>query len=88
LYATLNPAAPVIDSVVLGHLRFKLPYSYAEDRFSRICQIHANMESDFNQYLSTPHGELLVREFNLAYPNEHSYLTDQKKLDLVLWQIR
>lgn len=88
LYATINPSAPVIDSIVLRNMGLRLPYAGARDRISRICQIHATLERLFDAYLQTENGLYLVNEFNQMYPEVSTKVTEQKKLDLVLWQTR
>ena len=88
LYATINPAAPVIDSIVLRNVGLRLPYVGAADRSARICQVHAALSSIFDAYLNTRDGAFLVGEFDHAYPFAKDELTAQKKLDLVLWQTR
>lgn len=88
LYATVNPSFPVIDSVVLKNLGLRLPYAGANNRITKVCQIHASLTNLFNEYLKTLDGISLVKEFDLAYPDAKDKLTNQKKLDLVLWQTR
>ncbi|WP_417069215.1 hypothetical protein [Niveibacterium terrae] len=86
LIATLQPSKPVIDSVVLRNLGLRLPLPTAPDRVSKIVKIHAELERLFAAYLHTSDGEYLVQEFNRIYPNTGT--TDEKMLDLVLWQTR
>lgn len=88
LYATINPSAPVIDSIVLGNVGLRLPYFGAPNRATRICQIHGTLENLFDAYLNTSDGVYLINEFDRVYPDAKAKVTDQKKLDLVLWQTR
>lgn len=88
LYATINPSAPVIDSIVLGNVGLRLPYAGARDRAARICQIHAALGKLFDAYLETQDGLCLVNAFDQMYADAEVTITDQKKLDLVLWQTR
>lgn len=86
LIATLQASKPVIDSVVLKNLGLRLPSPTAPDRASKICKIYIELERLFAAYLHTSDGKYLVQEFNRVYPNTDT--TDEKKLDLVLWQTR
>ena len=86
LFATLNPAAPVIDSVVLKNLRLRLPYASAPDRAAQICRLHNELAFLFAAFLTTEVGRYLVKKFKCAYPN--ATVTEEKMLDLVIWQTR
>jgi len=88
LYATINPSAPVIDSIVLRNVGLRLPYVGAHDRADRICQIHVTLGALFDAYLQTKDGVYLVDMFDREYSEARVRITDQKKLDLVLWQLR
>ena len=88
LFATLHPTSPVIDSIVLKNLGLRLPTSTAAhpQRIGGIVQVHVDLASDFAAFLATPMGVYLVAAFNAIYPA--SRITDEKKVDLVLWQTR
>jgi hypothetical protein len=86
LYATLHPSAPVIDSVVLGNLGLRLPAANHPSRAAAIVAVHASLSALFASYLATTDGRYLVQAFDSMYPA--AGITDEKKLDLVLWQSR
>ena len=86
LYATLHPNAPVIDSVVLENLGLKLPSAEDPNRQAKVVGIHDALARTFADLLATAEGKYLVAAFRAAYPN--ASVTDEKALDLVLWQIR
>lgn len=86
LIATLHPSKPVIDSVVLKNLGLRLPPPNVQDRAQRICDIHGELEHLFAAYLDTHNGQYLAEAFNHTYPS--TGVTNEKKLDLVLWQTR
>lgn len=48
--------------------------------------IHAALTKTFADLLATAEGKYLVASFRTAYPK--AAVTDEKALDLVLWQIR
>ena len=85
LFATLNPAAPVIDAWVLVNTGIKLPYAGAKNRLQDICKVHRDLGMLFTTYLTTPDGHYLVNEFIKRY---RACVTPEKMLDLVLWQTR
>jgi hypothetical protein len=86
LFATLNPSAPLIDSVVLKNLGLRLPYASAPDRAAQICKLHQKMVCLFAAFLKMENGRHLVHEFKRVYPTAN--VTEEKMLDLVLWQTR
>lgn len=85
MFATLHPSAPVIDSWVLLNTGRKLPYAKAKNRLQAICTVHANLGTDFSDYLANVDGQYLVSEFTRLYG---SGMTSEKMLDFVLWQTR
>jgi hypothetical protein len=87
LIATLDPSQPVIDSVVLGNLRRKLPpRGDVSARLGKIIRLHGYLAQTFASYLKTENGRYLVRRFREVYPDTR--LSKVKMLDLVLWQTR
>lgn len=56
LFATLNPSAPVIDSVVLKNLGLRLPYATTPDRALQICKLHHTLAWTFAGFLDTESG--------------------------------
>jgi hypothetical protein len=86
LVATLQTSKPVIDSVVLKNVDLRLPSQKSPDRTLEICKLYKKLEYLFADYLQSSEGKYLVKEFNRLYPQMG--VTDEKKLDLVLWQTR
>jgi hypothetical protein len=86
LVATLDPVQPVIDSVVLKNIGFKLPAAASADRFSEIESLHRRLAEVYWEYLASESGRDLVKRFRESYPD--AQVTETKMLDLVLWQSR
>lgn len=86
LHATLHPNSPVIDSVVLENLGLKLPSATDPKRLQKIVDIHKCLAESFADILAPKDGKHLIATFRTAYPN--AAVTDEKALDLILWQIR
>jgi hypothetical protein len=86
LVATIDPKMPVIDSIVLKNLKFKLPYSYDKEREIKILKIYQTLIKEFSLFLKTESGKYLVEQFAKEYPT--SKISKTKMLDLILWQTR
>lgn len=87
LVATLDTSQPVIDSVVLRHLRLRLPqHGQPLDRIASIVAVHESIAYHFAEYLAAPIGRYLVTRFRGLYP--HVAVTEIKILDLLLWRTR
>lgn len=86
LFATLNPTAPIIDSVVLKNLGVRLPSAGTQERTAKICEVHKHLAHLFSDFLATDMGAYLVKAVERAYP--HASITKEKAVDLVLWQTR
>jgi hypothetical protein len=50
LVATLSPAKPIIDSIVLKNLGLRLPVSHSSDRAQRICQVYGQLAEDLSDF--------------------------------------
>ncbi|MBK8246699.1 MAG: hypothetical protein IPK85_04795 [Gemmatimonadetes bacterium] len=87
LVATLDPAQPVIDQLVLKNVHLRLAtYGDAATRLQRATDVHSKLRDLFATFLATREGRAFIRQFDDALGGEA--LTATKKLDLVLWQAR
>jgi hypothetical protein len=86
LLATLDTTQPVIDSVVLKNLRCKLPAASSPHRARDIVALHGDLKQNVQSFLSTVEGRALVAQFKASYP-VHA-ISEEKMVDLVLWQMR
>lgn len=86
LAASVNPALPVLDAFVLKNVGLRLPSAGRRDRLDAIVDVHAQVGRWYANALSSPYGKAAVQAFDAVYPD--SGVTDLKKLDLVLWQMR
>lgn len=86
LAATLDPTQPVIDSIVLGNLRLKLPAASSSGRIVAIRELHERLVDVYASYLASESGRDMVKRFRHAYPSAR--ISEVKMLDLVLWQSR
>lgn len=86
LVATLNPDAPVIDRFVLANMDLRLPYPYEDNREGKMIAIYNELVFRFDELMRTPVVKLLYCRFDQYYP--HINISNLKKVDLVLWQLR
>jgi hypothetical protein len=86
LVATLNPRMPVIDKFVLGHFGFKLPRYGRPQRIAQTIEVYDQLCSGYAELAVCPTGQMILNQFNTCYPQ--AQITDLKKIDLVLWQVR
>lgn len=84
--ATVDPTQPVIDSLVLGNVGLRLPTTQSRRRLERIVEVHRELADWYRATLASEAGQRALEEFDLAYPGTD--LTDLKKLDLIIWQMR
>ena len=86
LVATLDPTKPVIDAVVLGHFGMCLPAYTSPSRESKTIEAYNELARKLRGLLESGSGKLILDAFRLRYPLAD--VTNLKKIDLVLWQIR
>lgn len=90
LYATLNPTAPIIDSVALSFLEIQLPLAAEKNHYTRINgidRVHQDLTARYADFLQTPVGKYLVSAFRRIYPDATA-MPREKMLDMVLAQTR
>ena len=88
LLATLDPTMPVIDSVVLGILKAKVPGPLTLNRLQEVSFLHQEMSRCYEEFLKSENGRDLVNLFEATYPVESQRLSEVKMLDFILWQTR
>jgi hypothetical protein len=86
LLATLNPNKPVWDEFVLKNLNLKKPYTYSKDRFNKTVNLYYKIENWYKDFLKTDDSKEMLQLFNEYYPDKD--ITEIKKIDLILWQMR
>ncbi len=86
LVATINPGKPVLDQYILGHLGLRLPAFSTADRLSRTAKVYSELVRRFDALTTSALGKKICSRVDDTFPDNS--LTDLKKIDLVLWQIR
>ena len=86
LLATINPNMPVWDEFVLMNLNLKKPTNNTKNRFSKTVELYTQINIWYDEFLASNESKVLLALFNKKYPNAN--ITDVKKIDLILWQMR
>ena len=90
LLSMINPDMPVLDSQVLKVLCIKLVRCSA-DKTKRIeCSntVYREICEWYKKHFDSGEAEKWIKLFDKHYPEAKDKITDVKKIDLILWQIR
>jgi len=87
LVATHNPNLPIWDKIVLTNIGIKPPSLYSIDRMNKTTATYEKIKEWYSRYMNSEEGHLVVNLFD-DIVDESSSITDLKKIDFVLWQIR
>lgn len=87
LVATLDPHRPVWDQFVLRHTRHKPPAYGTKSRLEKAKVVYRNIQRWYEQYLSSEEARYVIEQFAREVA-DHDRVTDLKKIDFVLWQLR
>jgi hypothetical protein len=86
LVATLDPSMPVVDKFVLEYFDLPLPRWGLADREFKTIGLYRDLCDRYGTFIKSPTGKLIRELFDGRYPC--SEVSELKKIDLVLWQIR
>jgi hypothetical protein len=86
LVATLDASKPVIDKFVLEHFELRLPRWGLSDRETKTIGLYYDLCDKYTAFIQSPTGKMIRELFDGRYP--FSEVSELKKIDLVLWQIR
>ncbi len=86
LLATINPSMPVWDKFVLQNFNLKAPYYYSSDRLVKIANVYKEIETRFQENIETQQWIEELEKFDDFFPGNN--LTQVKKADLIIWQMR
>ena len=95
LLSMVNPDMPVLDSVVRKNLRelenldIKLAWhSKPEERIKRGIAAYEEIRKWYENHFKTGKAKEWIKLFDEEYRESKNKITDVKKIDLILWQIR
>lgn len=86
LLATINPNMPIWDSVVMCNLGLKKPSYSCKDKLAETINIYTQIKSWYEDFLASDEAREWIRLFDEKYNGIE--ITDIKKIDVILWQIR
>lgn len=86
--ATLDPSAPVWDSMLLSYWKLRAPPATHKDRLDAVNATYSALSERMHDLLASASGQSVVGMFDRAFPSEAPLVTPMKKLDLTLWQLR
>jgi len=86
LAATIDTNLPIWDVFVPQKLGLKKLPQYCKDRLEKTIGLYTNMQKWYSNFMATGDGKNIIAMFNRKYPDVA--VSDIKKVDLALWQMR
>lgn len=86
LLSIINPDMPVWDEFVLQNLRLKKPMQYDQNRIQKTIDLYSEILKWYNDFMQKEEAKRWIELFDLKYPK--AGITNVKKIDLILWQVR
>jgi hypothetical protein len=87
LVATLNPNKPIWDIHILANTKHRAPAYSSKDKITKAKKAYGSIEKWYRGFMKTKKGKTFIRIFDEKIP-EHKKITDLKKIDFILWQMR
>jgi hypothetical protein len=87
LVATIDPSKPIWDVHILRNTSHKPPSYSHKAKLSLAKTAYDSIVNWYAEFLLSEDGNLCISEFNRLVPNNHD-ITDIKKVDFILWQMR
>lgn len=85
--ATHNPDTPIWDAHVLRNTGVKPPSYGSKNRISKTVEAYRRICNWYEDTITSDRGQLIIESFN-SMVESHEKISDLKKIDFVLWQIR
>jgi hypothetical protein len=86
LVATLNPGKQIIDKFVLENFELVLPTLSSSNRLEETVGVYEKLGDQYYDFFKEPICGEIFRRFDEIFPG--SNISQLKKVDFVLWQIR
>lgn len=86
LLSMVNPNMPVWDVYVLANLNLKKPTQYSPTKLQEIIYLYDKICDWYKDFMKTEAAQIYIKLFDEKYPK--AGITNTKKIDLILWQIR
>jgi hypothetical protein len=92
LLHTINPKFPTWDYWIGKNFKIKIPLSNNNNdkarQIEKAIELYDQLIDKFDGYRKSENGKKLLAAFDNAFPGFKNTITDTKKIDLVLWQMR
>lgn len=89
LLATVNDRKPIWDVYVLKNLNVHIPKHYrGERKLNAYLSAYQEIEKWYEISMLSPEGNRMVEFFNERFPEYKNSISNEKKVDFVLWSIR
>jgi hypothetical protein len=87
---TINPRFPTWDEWIGENFKIKIPPSNNDKarQIEKAIALYDQLVDKFDEYRKSENGKKLLAAFDNAFPSFKKMITDTKKIDLVLWQLR
>jgi len=85
--ATMNPNNPIWDKHVLEYFKLKAPSYGTVNRINKSITLYKTLQDKYDNLLKTKEADMMIQAFNKLI-NDNDQITDLKKVDFVLWQMR
>jgi hypothetical protein len=87
LVATHNPGMPIWDVHVLSNIGLHAPSYNSPSKFDEAETAYRVIKDWYANYEHSPEGSLVIRKFDELISGK-DLITNTKKIDFVLWQMR
>jgi hypothetical protein len=87
LLSTINPNMAIWDIYVLKNLGLKTNLGKPLDKIEQFVRLYREINEYFMGLLKSEWGKAAIKKFNEILP-DHQWISDLKKLDFFIWQIR
>jgi hypothetical protein len=87
LLSTINPNMPIWDIYVLKNLGLKTKLGKPLDKIDQAVRLYREINEYFMGLLKSKWGKAAIYKFNETIP-DHQWISDLKKIDFFIWQIR
>lgn len=88
LVATHNPNMPIWDQHVLRNFGLRPPHFNAKNKVVKIEELYKELQERYKKCENSRLGKMIINIFNEQLADEARLITNIKKIDFVLWQIR
>jgi hypothetical protein len=83
----LNPNKPIWDTHILNNTGHSAPPYAAKNKIKLAKEAYVSIEGWYEKFINSDDGKLCIQVFDELVP-EQNKITNLKKIDFILWQMR